>query len=180
MKKHCSSAVRLVLAVALLSAAGCQRSSPPAASAAGKSTIGAVDMPMPTARTVLVVTKNATCGCCSQWVDEMKRAGFAVEVHDVDNLDPIKTRLGIPVGKGACHTAEVGGYFVEGHVPAEDIKRLLKDRPNAKGLVLPGMPPGSPGMEMQDVEGRPYTVELVRADGSTEAFAEHGQVRGGQ
>lgn len=180
MKKHCSHAFRLLLVGAIMSAAGCQQSSSPAASAAGKSADVAVDAPTPPARMVLVVTKNATCGCCSQWVDEMKRAGFAVEVHDVDNLDPIKTRLGVPVGKGACHTAEVGGYFVEGHVPAEDIKRLLKDRPKAKGLVLPGMPPGSPGMDMQGDEVRPYTVELVRADGSTEPFAQHGPVQNGQ
>jgi hypothetical protein len=103
----------------------------------------------------------------------MRAAGFRVEVHDVDNLDPVKTRLGIPAGKGSCHTAEIGGYFVEGHVPAQDIKRLLAERPNAKGLVLPGMPLGSPGMEAPDGSVQPYTVELVDPQGETVAFAQH-------
>jgi len=85
----------------------------------------------------------------------------------------VKTRVGVPVGKGSCHTAEVDGYFVEGHVPAEDIRRLLAERPDAKGLVLPGMPPGSPGMDMPGMPAQAYTVELVRRDGSTEAFARH-------
>jgi hypothetical protein len=122
---------------------------------------------------VLVVTKNATCGCCNLWVEHMRRAGFDVEVHDVDNLDPIKTRLGVPVGKGSCHTAQIGGYFIEGHVPAEDVRRLLAERPDARGLVLPGMPLGAPGMELPDGTAQTYTVEMVRRDGSTEAFARH-------
>ena len=103
----------------------------------------------------------------------MRQAGFAVAVHDVDNLEPVKTRVGVPVGKGACHTAEVDGYFVEGHVPAEDIRRLLAERPDAKGLVLAGMPPGSPGMDVPGMPAQPYTVELVHRDGTTEPFARH-------
>ena len=121
----------------------------------------------------MVVHKSATCGCCTAWVDHMRQAGFAVEVRDAENLEPVKTRLGIPPGKGSCHTAEIGGYFVEGHVPAADVKRLLADKPDAKGLVLPGMPAGSPGMEMPDGRTEPYTVELVRPDGATEPFASH-------
>lgn len=121
----------------------------------------------------MVVTKNATCGCCNAWVERMREAGFRVEVNDVDNLDPIKTRVGVPAGKGSCHTAEVGGYFIEGHVPAADIKRLLAERPAAKGLVLPDMPMGSPGMELPDGTTQPYTVELVGNDGQTEVFAKH-------
>ena len=81
---------------------------------------------------------------------------------------------GRAAGEGSCHTAEIGGYFVEGHVPAEDIKRLLAEQPDAKGLVLPGMPAGSPGMEMPDGRTQPYTVELVARDGTTAAFAHHG------
>jgi hypothetical protein len=80
----------------------------------------------------------------------------------------------VPHGKGSCHTAEVGGYLVEGHVPAQDVKRLLAEKPDAKGLVLPGMPMGSPGMEMPDGTVQPYTVELVKPDGSTSAYAVHG------
>ena len=103
----------------------------------------------------------------------MRQAGFQVEVRDEDNVNPVKERVGVPYGKGSCHTAEVGGYFIEGHVPAADVKRLLAEKPDAKGLVLPGMPTGSPGMEMPDGHTEPYTVELVRRDGTTAAFAAH-------
>ena len=105
----------------------------------------------------------------------MQQAGFDVEVRNVANLEPVKSRVGIPAGKGSCHTAEVDGYFVEGHVPAEDVKRLLAERPDAKGLTVPGMPLGSPGMEVPDGRVQRYTVELVRADGTTSAFARHGE-----
>ncbi|MDQ3286804.1 MAG: DUF411 domain-containing protein [Pseudomonadota bacterium] len=123
---------------------------------------------------LLVVNRSPTCGCCGVWVDHMREAGFEVQVNNIDNVNPIKERVGVPMGKGSCHTAEVGGYFVEGHVPAEDVKRLLAEKPDAKGLVLPGMPLGSPGMEVPDGTVQPYTVELVGRDGSTSAFAEHG------
>lgn len=123
----------------------------------------------------LLVHKSASCGCCGLWVEHMQAAGFEVEVRNADNLNPIKERVGVPLGKGSCHTAEVGGYFVEGHVPAGDVKRLLAERPDAKGLVVPGMPAGSPGMELPDGRTQPYTVELVRNDGSTSEFARHQQ-----
>jgi hypothetical protein len=103
----------------------------------------------------------------------MRTAGFAVEVRDTDDLNPLKERVGVPYGKGSCHTAEVGGYFIEGHVPADDVKRLLAERPDAKGLVLPGMPMGSPGMESPDGRTQAYTVELVGRDGATRTFTEH-------
>ena len=122
---------------------------------------------------LVTVHKNASCGCCVLWVEHMQAAGFRVELRNIDNMEPVKSRLGIPVGKGSCHTAEVGGYFVEGHVPAEDVKRLLADKPDAKGLVLPGMPMGSPGMEMPDGRTEPYTVEIVDEQGATSAFAQH-------
>ncbi|WP_414491790.1 DUF411 domain-containing protein [Stenotrophomonas maltophilia] len=124
---------------------------------------------------VAIVHKTASCGCCGIWVDHLKAAGFQVDVRDTDDMNPIKVRLGVPVGKASCHTAEIGGDVVEGHIPAEDIKRLLAERPTARGLVLPGMPAGSPGMEMPDGYVQPYTVELVRADGSTAPYAQHGQ-----
>ena len=124
---------------------------------------------------LVVVHKNANCGCCHLWVEHMQQAGFQVEVRDVDNLEPVKTRVGVPPGKGSCHTAEIDGYFVEGHVPADDIKRLLAERPDAKGLTVPGMPMGSPGMEVPDGRIQPYTVELVQSDGSTTTFAQYGQ-----
>lgn len=124
---------------------------------------------------LVVVTKSPTCGCCHLWVEHMQKAGFEVEVHDVQDINLAKERVGVPYGKGSCHTAEVGGYFVEGHVPAEDVKRLLVEKPDAKGLAVPGMPAGSPGMELPDGRVQPYVVELVARDGSTSPFAHHGQ-----
>lgn len=122
----------------------------------------------------MVVHKSEGCACCEGWVEHMRRAGFAVEVREVSNMDGVKTRVGVPSGKGSCHTAEVGGYFIEGHVPAADVKRLLAERPAGKGLVLPGMPLGSPGMEAPDGSVHPYTVELVLPSGATADFAQHG------
>ena len=122
---------------------------------------------------VALVHKSPTCGCCGLWVDHLKEAGFQVEVRNSEDVMPVKQRLGVPYGKGSCHTAEIAGYFIEGHVPAEDIKRLLAEKPDAKGLVLPGMPMGSPGMEGPEGTARPYTVELVARDGTTSPFSQH-------
>jgi hypothetical protein len=120
----------------------------------------------------LVVYKNASCGCCKMWVEHMRKHGFAAKVNDVDNMSPIKERVGIPHGMGSCHTAEVGGYFIEGHVPAEQVARLLKEKPQAKGLTVPGMPIGSPGMEQGDTV-QPYEVHLVHPDGTTSVYAKY-------
>lgn len=134
-----------------------------------------VKTPMPASQglPLALVHKSPTCGCCGLWVDHLKEAGFQVEVRNAEDITPVKQRLGVPYGKGSCHTAEIGGYFVEGHVPAADIKRLLAEKPNAKGLVLPGMPMGSPGMEAADGKVQPYTVELVERDGTTSPFSAH-------
>lgn len=120
----------------------------------------------------VVVYKNASCGCCAVWVDHLRAHGFPVEVHDVDNLEPLKERVGVPPAMGSCHTAEVGGYFVEGHVPAADIQRLLAEKPDAKGLTVPGMPIGSPGMEQGD-QVEAYDVYLVNRDGTTSVYASY-------
>lgn len=120
-----------------------------------------------------LVHKSPSCGCCGLWVDHLKSAGFPVEVQDSEDVVPVKRRLGVPFGKGSCHTAEIAGYFIEGHVPVEDIKRLLAEKPDAKGLVLPGMPAGSPGMESPDGTSQPFTVELVQADGTTVPYSSH-------
>ena len=122
----------------------------------------------------VTVHKSASCGCCQLWVDRLRDAGFQVEVRNEDNLNEVKQRVGIPYGMGSCHTAEVGGYFVEGHVPIDDIKRLLRERPDAKGLTVPGMPAGSPGMEVPSGHVQPYDVTLVRRDGTTGVFSHHG------
>jgi hypothetical protein len=120
----------------------------------------------------ILVHKTATCGCCEAWVEHMQSAGFPVRVENADNLGPIKERVGVPYGMGSCHTAEVGGYFIEGHVPAADVQRLLSERPNAKGLVVAGMPVGSPGMEQGGHVDR-YQVLLVHEDGSTSVYDEY-------
>ncbi len=128
----------------------------------------------PVANPVVLVHKSPTCGCCGKWVEHLRAAGFEVDVRDTADMRAVKERVGIPPAKGSCHTAEVGGYFIEGHVPAEDVRRLLAERPKARGLTVPGMPIGSPGMEVPGQGTPKYAVELVRKDGSTEVFAEHG------
>lgn len=122
----------------------------------------------------VVVYKRASCNCCKLWVEHLKKSGFSVQARDVRDLKPIHQRVGVPARQEACHTAEVGGYFVEGHVPAQDIKRLLRERPAAKGLAVPGMPVGSPGMEARSGKVTPYEVLLVAKDGSASTFSRHG------
>jgi hypothetical protein len=171
MSMHAATAVLVLGAVVSLGA--CAKQAPVPEGAAEVTTEAA---PVPAAEQVLplvVVHKSPSCGCCGLWVDHMRQAGFQVEVRDEDNVNPVKERVGVPYGKGSCHTAEVAGYFIEGHVPATDVKRMLIEKPDARGLVLPGMPMGSPGMEMPDGHAEPYTVELVRRDGTTAAFTAH-------
>lgn len=122
----------------------------------------------------VLVYKSPTCGCCQSWAEHLQAAGFPVETRDTQDLDAIKAGAGVPFGQGSCHTAKVGDYFVEGHVPADDVKRLLAERPDALGLAVPGMPIGSPGMEQGDAS-EPYDVLLVAKDGSTTVFAHHGE-----
>jgi len=121
----------------------------------------------------VVAYKSPTCGCCELWVEHMRAAGFHVEVKDTQDMGAIKAEAGVPVGKGSCHTAQVGNYYVEGHVPAADVKRLLAEKPDARGLIVPGMVPGSPGMEQGSVR-QAYGVLLLAKDGSTSVFAHHG------
>lgn len=120
------------------------------------------------------VFKSPTCGCCSAWVDHMARAGFEARARDVDQetLWSMKARAGVTPELSSCHTAFIDGYFVEGHVPAGDVERLLAERPEALGLTVPGMPIGSPGMEMGDQRDA-YDTLLVLRDGSTEVFQRH-------
>jgi len=129
----------------------------------------------PAALPLVSVHKSPTCGCCGLWVEHMREAGFKVEVHETDDLQPIKQRLGVPHSHASCHTAQVGAYFVEGHVPAEAVRRLLTQRPDARGIAVPGMPMGSPGMEMPSGQVQPYRVDLVRKDGRISEFARYGR-----
>lgn len=126
-----------------------------------------------TSPTTVVVYKSPTCGCCMKWVEYLQQSGLPVEVHDEPDMALVKRRLGVPASLESCHTATIGGYVIEGHVPAEDIKRLLAQRPQAKGLAVPGMPMGSPGMEMGD-RVDPYDVLIFSDELPSAVFARHG------
>lgn len=106
---------------------------------------------------VVTVHKDPSCGCCTGWVQHLQKNGFIAKVIETPRIDAVKTRLGVPVDLASCHTAEVAGYVIEGHVPATAVKRLLAEKPAAKGLAVPGMPIGSPGME----GGTPETYDVV-------------------
>ena len=124
----------------------------------------------------LIVNRTETCGCCGAWVERMNSAGLRTEVNSVDEeaLGLIKTQLGITTELSSCHTATIGSYFIEGHVPAEDIFKLLTEKPNARGLCVPGMPIGSPGMEMGDHK-EAFNTLLVFKNGETQVFSRHAQ-----
>ena len=115
----------------------------------------------------MVVSKDPNCRCCSGWVEHVRASGFPVETIETSDLAPIKQRLGVPPDLAACHTAEIGGYAIEGHVPAAAINRLLSERPAAKGLAVPGMPVGSPGMEVPGSPNEVYDVILFGPAGQT-------------
>ena len=108
----------------------------------------------------MVVNKDPKCGCCSGWVEHIRAAGFQTKVIEVNELAPLKAHLRIPDRLASCHTAQIGGYVLEGHVPASAVKRLLAERPTATGLAVPGMPVGSPGMEVSGLPTEPSDVIL--------------------
>ena len=122
-------------------------------------------------KTPMEVWKDPNCGCCQDWIAVMEKSGFAVTVHDTGNA-AVRAKLGLPQRLGSCHTALVGGYLVEGHVPAADVRKLLKEKPKALGITVPGMPVGSPGMDGPEYGGRkdPFDVLLVSRNGSTRVF----------
>jgi hypothetical protein len=137
-----------------------------------RTTILAAMLAMPAlamaAAPLINVYKSATCGCCEQWVKHLRDNGLTVAAHNVANPSDMRDKMGIPEHLGSCHTAVVDGYAIEGHVPAADIKRLLAARPKAKGLAVPAMPLGSPGMEGPRKDA--YDVFLVLPDGSTRVY----------
>jgi hypothetical protein len=124
---------------------------------------------------MMSVYKTPTCGCCAKWVDHMKQNGFTVHVTDLNDLSSIKTKHAVPSRAQSCHTAVVNGYVVEGHVPASDVKRMLKEKPAIAGLALPGMPQGSPGMERPDNVVPAYQVLSFDKKGATRIYAQHGR-----
>ncbi len=131
---------------------------------AGPAELAAADAP------TITVYKSSTCGCCSKWVDHLQDNGFEVEAIDVVQMAAVKASHGISPDITACHTAEVGSYTIEGHVPADLIRRLLEERPDISGLAVPGMPPGSPGMESPNP--KPYHVIAFDDEGGRSVYAE--------
>lgn len=121
----------------------------------------------------VTVYKDPSCGCCKKWVEHLRASGFAPAAHDRSDMDALKDSLGVSVALRSCHTAVAGKYLIEGHVPAADIKRLLSTAPKGVlGLAVPGMPSGSPGMEMERTDR--YDVLAFSANGKTRVFATHG------
>lgn len=120
---------------------------------------------------LVTVYKSPTCGCCKDWVKHLESNGFRVEAHDVADVDRIKQNLGVRPQYASCHTAIAEGYTLEGHVPADDIKRLLAERPKGRGLAVPGMPGGSPGME--SAPKQPYATLLIDDQGGARVFEQH-------
>ena len=122
----------------------------------------------------ITIYKTPYCGCCKGWVTHMTRAGFKTSVVEVEDLTPVRKKHGIPPALSSCHTGLIGGYVVEGHVPPADVIRLLDLKPKALGILVPGMPMGSPGMEMPTGETEPYnTLLLLDRKGRTEIFRKH-------
>lgn len=117
----------------------------------------------------ITVYKSPTCGCCKKWVEHLRDNHFAVTVHETEELTPIKQKYAVPEMLQACHTALIGGYVIEGHVPARDIRKLLNESPSAIGLAVPGMPNGSPGME-GDQPTEHFEVLLFNDKGQTQVF----------
>ncbi len=118
----------------------------------------------------MVVYKTPTCGCCKKWVEHVQAAGFQVEVHDTADVTPVKNEHGLPQHLASCHTAIVDGYVIEGHVPADVIRRLLAERPQVAGIAVPGMPMGSPGMEVPGGQAHPYDVIAFARNGTVSVF----------
>jgi Cu/Ag efflux protein CusF len=126
-------------------------------------------MPAIAAPAAVLVFRNPSCGCCGAWIEHLQAAGFSVTVREVSDLAPVRRQLGLQERYASCHTATVGGYVLEGHVPAADLERLLASKPVALGLAVPGMPVGSPGMEVGGQQ-EAYDVLLVARDGSARVF----------
>lgn len=153
---------RFVIRVAGLVAAGvaCGRPASPVAGSSAK--------PTP-----ITIYKSSSCECCAKWVDHVRGNGFEPTVHDEEDMDAIKAQLGVPQDVWSCHTALVGKYLIEGHVPAADIRRLVKDQPKITGLAVPGMPSGSPGMAPPGAKITGFEVLAFELDGTTKRFARY-------
>ena len=121
----------------------------------------------------VIMYKSPTCGCCGSWADHLRKAGFTVVENKRDDMDGIKSQYGVPDRLASCHTAIVDGYIIEGHVPATDVERLLKERPNVVGLTAPGMPMNAPGMQDEGLPARHYDVLSFNSAGQSKVFTHY-------
>lgn len=175
MKSNVLARAALLLTIA--GAAACNRTggaeTAPAATPAGATTSqagpAATAAPARGPAVKMVVYKTPTCGCCKAWVEHVQQAGFDVEVRDMPDVTPVKNEHGLPQHLASCHTAVVDGYVVEGHVPADVIRRLLSERPQVTGIAVPGMPAGSPGMEMGSRKD-PYDIMTFARNGTVSVY----------
>lgn len=158
----------LLLVIISLTVMACS----PASSTVSSAMLDPAQVQLAMAETEVTVFRSPTCGCCGAWVDHMTEAGFVVRDEMTDDMDAVKQQYGVAPGLDSCHTAVVGGYIVEGHVPATDVQRLLIEQPAVAGITAPGMPMGSPGMEQGGRVDR-YTVLAFDQSGKVAAFARH-------
>ncbi|MBF0381681.1 MAG: DUF411 domain-containing protein [Magnetococcales bacterium] len=121
----------------------------------------------------MIVYKSASCGCCGNWIEYLEKNGFKVKVENVEDIYRVKKELGVPNQVASCHTAKMGSYLIEGHVPVEDINRLIKEKPVVSGIAAPGMPMGSPGMEVEGEQPDRYDVVTFTRNGQTQVFSRH-------
>lgn len=149
----------------------CSRPAAEPGASAGKPAPAAAVAQAPSALPAVTVYKSATCGCCKAWVRHLEQNGFQVTAIDTEDMGSVKTKHGVAPALASCHTALVGGYVVEGHVPAADVKRMLAEKPAIVGLSVPGMPMGSPGMEGPRTD--PYQVLALQKAGGTQVFASY-------
>ena len=165
---------RLFPLAALLAVAACQPAdvapAPADGTQAAPATSGAAVVPVSADAPLVTVYKSPTCGCCAMWVEHLEREGFRVESRDRADMAAVKDSLGLPPDLSSCHTGVVDGYVVEGHVPAQYVRQLLDERPDALGIAVPGMPIGSPGMEVGDRRDA-YDVLIVDESGEAAVYA---------
>ena len=135
------------------------------------STVGIIAISPQSSNADITVYKDHNCGCRGKWIDHLRAAGFSVDVENTRDLSSIKSEYGVPSSMRSCHTAVSQGYFIEGHIPAVDITRLLAEKPNIKGLAVPGMPIGSPGMEVPGRRAENYAVRAIGRDGIITTYA---------
>jgi hypothetical protein len=144
-----------------------------AAALAAGSVVRQVTGQLPVRLTPITVHKSKSCGCCANWVDYLRGAGFEPTVHDEEDMDAVKDRLGVPSDLRSCHTAVIDRYLIEGHVPAGDIRRLLSSKPQLRGLAVPGMPAGTPGMAAEGAPIAGFDVVGFTRQGTTTMFSRY-------